>query len=169
LLNNVYILSKNRCGLIRKKETCSVNYFVKSSFKAKNNVTNQIWYHASKEKGAIFLYKTCAKKRRGIFTSKPLSFLKAFITCSLGIHRVGFVMICFGATDAFFSLTLGRLTKYTGRIPVFISGALIHLSVIIMMLIWRPHHSLLWVFYVIAALLGYCDAVWQTQINGKNN
>lgn len=92
-------------------------------------------------------------------------FTQAFITCSLGIHRVGFVMICFGATDAFFSLTLGRLTKYTGRIPVFISGALIHLSVIIMMLIWRPHHSLLWVFYVIAALLGYCDAVWQTQIN----
>lgn len=92
-------------------------------------------------------------------------FTQAFVTCSLGIHRVGFVMICFGATDAFFSLTLGRLTKYTGRIPVFISGGLIHLAVIIIMLIWRPDYRLLWVFYVIAALLGYCDAVWQTQIN----
>ena len=31
-----------------------------------------------------------------------------------------------------FSLTLGRLTKYTGRrIPVFISGAVIHYAVII--------------------------------------
>ena len=89
------------------------------------------------------------------------------MTCSLGIHRVGFVMICFGATDAFFSLTLGRLTKYTGRIPVFISGAVIHYAVIIIMLIWRPDYSLIWVFYIVAALLGYCDAVWQTQINGK--
>jgi len=92
-------------------------------------------------------------------------FTQAFVTCSLGIHRVGFVMICFGATDAFFSLTLGRLTKYTGRIPVFISGAVIHFAVIIIMLIWRPDYHLMWVFYVIAALLGYCDAVWQTQIN----
>jgi len=92
-------------------------------------------------------------------------FTAAFVTCSLGIHRVGFVMICFGATDAFFSLTLGRLTKYTGRIPVFISGAIIHIAVIIVMLIWKPNYHLIWVFYVIAALLGYCDAVWQTQIN----
>ena len=76
-------------------------------------------------------------------------------------------MICFGATDAFFSLTLGRLTKYTGRIPVFISGAVIHIAAIIVMLIWKPDYHLVWVFYVIAALLGYCDAVWQTQINGK--
>ena len=93
--------------------------------------------------------------------------MQAFVTCSLGIHRVGFVMICFGATDACFSLTLGRLTKYTGRIPVFISGAVIHFAVITIMLIWRPDYHMIWVFYVVAALLGYCDAVWQTQINGK--
>ena len=156
--------------LIRQKETCSVKYFVKSTFKAKITTYNQsnLVSRFEREKRNIPL-QDVRQKRRGIVTSKPLSFLKAFITCSLGIHRVGFVMICFGATDAFFSLTLGRLTKYTGRIPVFISGALIHLSVICMMLIWRPHHSLLWVFYVIAALLGYCDAVWQTQINGKKN
>lgn len=92
-------------------------------------------------------------------------FTQAFVTCSLGIHRVGFVMICFGATDAFFSLALGRLTKYTGRIPIFISGAVIHYATIIVMLIWKPDYHMVWVFYVIAALLGYCDAVWQTQIN----
>lgn len=153
---------------IKKKHVVLITLLLNQLLREKK-LTNQIWYHASNGKGAIFLYKTSAKKRRGIFTCNPLSFLKAFVTCSLGIHRVGFVMICFGATDAFFSLTLGRLTKYTGRIPVFISGALIHLSVITMMLIWRPDHRLLWVFYVIAALLGYCDAVWQTQINGKNN
>ena len=43
------------------------------------------------------------------------------------------------------------------------------IAVIIIMLIWRPDYHMIWVFYVVAALLGYCDAVWQTQINGKNN
>ena len=51
---------------------------------------------------------------------------------------------------------------------MFISGALIHFAVIIIMLIWRPDYHMVWVFYVVAALLGYCDAVWQTQINGKS-
>ncbi|XP_048582467.1 protein unc-93 homolog A [Nematostella vectensis] len=92
-------------------------------------------------------------------------FTAAFVTCSLGVHRVGFVMICFGVTDAAFSFILGRLTKYTGRLPIFISGMLVHMTAIITMLTWRPDAQLIWVYYVLAALQGFCDAVWQTQIN----
>ncbi|KXJ17014.1 protein unc-93 homolog A [Exaiptasia diaphana] len=92
-------------------------------------------------------------------------FTAAFVTCSLGVHRVGFVMICFGVTDAAFSFILGKLTQYTGRLPVFVSGLLVHLTAIITMLLWRPDPSLVWVFYVLAALQGFCDAIWQTQIN----
>lgn len=77
-------------------------------------------------------------------------------------------MICFGVTDAGFSFVLGRLTQYTGRIPIFISGMMVHLTVIILMLAWSPRGDLVWVFYVMAALQGYCDAVWQTQINGES-
>ncbi|KAK3737479.1 hypothetical protein QZH41_008361 [Actinostola sp. cb2023] len=94
-----------------------------------------------------------------------VDFTAAFVTCSLGIHRVGFVMICFGVTDAAFSFILGKLTKYTGRLPVFVSGLLVHMTAIITMLIWKPDPSLVWVFYVLAALQGFCDAIWQTQIN----
>ncbi|XP_001631329.2 protein unc-93 homolog A [Nematostella vectensis] len=92
-------------------------------------------------------------------------FTKAFVTCSLGIHKVGFIMICFGVTDAAFSYILGRLTQYTGRLAVFVSGLVVHLTVLIIMLAWTPDASLVWIFYVLAALQGYGDAVWQTQIN----
>ena len=78
-------------------------------------------------------------------------------------------MICFGVSDAVFSFTLGRITQYTGRIPVFVSGLIVHLAAIITMLIWKPDAHLVWVFYVMAALQGYCDAVWQTQINGEKS
>lgn len=92
---------------------------------------------------------------------------QAFVTCSLGVHRIGFVMICFGVTDASFSFILGKLTKYTGRLPVFISGLLVHVTAIIIMLTWKPDPNQIWMFYVLAALQGFCDAIWQTQINGE--
>ena len=84
----------------------------------------------------------------------------------MGIHQVGFVMICFGVTDAAFSFLLGKLTQYTGRIPIFIAGCLVHMTVLITLLAWKPDPDLIGVFYVIAAMFGFCDAIWQTQING---
>ncbi|XP_031570929.1 protein unc-93 homolog A-like [Actinia tenebrosa] len=92
-------------------------------------------------------------------------FTAAFVTCSIGIHRVGLVMICFGVTDAAFSFILGKLTQYTGRFPIFLAGFFVHLTAIVTMLVWMPSRDYVWVFYVLAALQGFCDAIWQTQIN----
>lgn len=93
---------------------------------------------------------------------------KAFITCSIGIEKVGLIMICFGTVDAFFSLFLGKIVEWTGR-PIMISCAvLINLGVLILFLIWEPRPSSNYVFYIGAALWGFSDAVWQTQINGKS-
>ncbi|OCT80014.1 hypothetical protein XELAEV_18026830mg [Xenopus laevis] len=49
-------------------------------------------------------------------------YTKSYVTCSLGIHFVGYVMICFAATNAVCSLLFGQLSKYTGRICLFILG-----------------------------------------------
>ncbi|XP_072907738.1 protein unc-93 homolog A isoform X2 [Hemitrygon akajei] len=46
-------------------------------------------------------------------------YTKAYVTCALGIQYVGYCMICFGASNSVFSLTFGKLSKYTGRIPLF--------------------------------------------------
>lgn len=40
-----------------------------------------------------------------------------------------------------------------------------NLSLIITLLIWRPHPAEPAVYFIIAALWGSADAVWQTQIN----
>lgn len=92
---------------------------------------------------------------------------QAFISCSLGVQQVGFVMICYGVADALGSVTGGAAVKKLGRIPIFIFAALINLALIITFLLWRPDPTQPAIFFVIAALWGLADAVWQTQINGE--
>ncbi|XP_067900740.1 protein unc-93 homolog A isoform X3 [Heterodontus francisci] len=46
-------------------------------------------------------------------------YTKAYVTCALGIQYVGYVMICFGASNSIFSLIFGKVSKYTGRVPLF--------------------------------------------------
>ena len=81
------------------------------------------------------------------------------------MENIGFVLICYGVTDAVGCLVCGNLVKKIGRIPLFIYGAAMNLSLIITLLIWRPNPAEPVIYFVIAALWGSADAVWQTQIN----
>ncbi|KAM6964913.1 protein unc-93 homolog A [Aplochiton taeniatus] len=92
-------------------------------------------------------------------------YTKNYVTCALGIHYVGFVMICFGATNSVCSFVFGRLAEYTGRAPLFFLAAATNFSCILALLFWRPHQKELPVFFVFPALWGMADAVWQTQTN----
>ncbi|XP_031437950.2 protein unc-93 homolog A-like [Clupea harengus] len=49
-------------------------------------------------------------------------YTKDYVTCALGIHFVGYVMICFGVTGSLFSYAFGRLSQYSGRVTLFILG-----------------------------------------------
>ena len=44
------------------------------------------------------------------------------MTCPLGIHMVGYSMICFGLTGAASSYASGKLIKHTGRIAIYVTG-----------------------------------------------
>ncbi|KAM4694249.1 protein unc-93 homolog A-like [Discoglossus pictus] len=92
-------------------------------------------------------------------------FTRDYVTCAIGIRMVGFVIICFGVTNAICAVVFGKLSQYTGRFSLFILGALVHIACIIALLFWRPHGDQIAVFFVIAAVWGISDAVWQTQIN----
>jgi hypothetical protein len=48
--------------------------------------------------------------------------VQAYVSCSLGIWMVGFVVICFGVTDSLSSLLFGYVTKFLGRPAVFAFG-----------------------------------------------
>jgi hypothetical protein len=92
-------------------------------------------------------------------------FTAGFVTCAYGVHIVGRVLILFGACDALASIGFGFIIKKIGRLPIFILGAFINLSVIIVMLSWTPTNSTQYVVFILAALWGIGDAIWQTQIN----
>ncbi|KAJ8009050.1 hypothetical protein DPEC_G00084810 [Dallia pectoralis] len=92
-------------------------------------------------------------------------YTKNYVTCALGIHFVGYAMICFGAANSLCSFIFGRLAEYTGRAPLFCLAAVTNLACILALLFWRPHPDQLPVFFVFPALWGLADAVWQTQTN----
>jgi hypothetical protein len=48
-------------------------------------------------------------------------------------------------------------------------GAIVHFWVQVALIYWHPNPDHLPVFFVLAALWGLSDAVWQTQINGKGD
>uniref|UniRef100_A0A8C1ENS6 Protein unc-93 homolog A n=1 Tax=Cyprinus carpio carpio TaxID=630221 RepID=A0A8C1ENS6_CYPCA len=92
-------------------------------------------------------------------------YTKNYVTCAIGIHYVGFVMICFGASNSLCSFAFGRLAQYTGRIALFCLAAVTNLGCFLGLLYWKPHPDQLGVFFVFPALWGMADAVWQTQTN----
>ncbi|XP_060548310.1 protein unc-93 homolog A isoform X2 [Pantherophis guttatus] len=44
---------------------------------------------------------------------------KSYVTCALGINFVGYVMICFSATNSLASLLFGKIYQFTGRKLLF--------------------------------------------------
>ncbi|KAM9354941.1 protein unc-93 homolog A [Pholidichthys leucotaenia] len=92
-------------------------------------------------------------------------YTKNYVTCALGIHFVGFVMMCFGASNSLCSFFFGRIARYTGRAALFAFAAVANFSCIIALLFWRPDPDQLVVFFVFPALWGMADAIWQTQTN----
>lgn len=40
----------------------------------------------------------------------------------MGIHSIGYVMICFGCVNAVCSIIFGSIMKYIGRVPIIALG-----------------------------------------------
>lgn len=92
-------------------------------------------------------------------------FTQAYVSCALGIHYVGFIMITFGLADAVFSMVFGAVIKFVGRIPIFILGAAANVAIVVVLCVWKPTPDDFYVFFLIAGFWGLGDAVWQTQVN----
>ncbi|XP_063244913.1 UNC93-like protein isoform X2 [Bacillus rossius redtenbacheri] len=93
-------------------------------------------------------------------------FTQAYVSCALGIHNVGYVMICFGVVNAMCSLLFGSIMKFVGRLPLMLLGVGVHAALVVVLLHWRPHPASPLIFFAISGLWGVGDAVWQTQVNG---
>lgn len=92
-------------------------------------------------------------------------FTKSFVSCSLGIWKVGLVTLPYGFVNAAVSMTGGHVSKYIGRIPIFITGMCVDLCTQFTLMFWSPNPSEEYVLYILAAMWGFTDGIWQTQIN----
>jgi len=91
-------------------------------------------------------------------------FTKAYVTCSIGIEMVGFVMICFGATCCATSMVLVTVAKQVSILAVMVIGMLLHLGLMCSFLYWDIERTDYIGLFASAGVWGICDAIWQTQI-----
>ncbi|XP_068230622.1 protein unc-93 homolog A-like [Palaemon carinicauda] len=92
-------------------------------------------------------------------------FTAAYVSCAMGVHMVGYIMICYGVCDSICSYAFSYAVKKCGRVPVFTVAFLINLGIMITLMYWKPHPDEAVTFFVLSGLWGVADAVWQTQIN----
>ena len=90
--------------------------------------------------------------------------MQGFVTCAYGAHVIGRVVIVFGICNATFSFASGYIIKVVGRPAIFVFGAVMNVLVIGVMLGWAPASDQVYVVYILAAMWGLGDAVWQTQV-----
>ncbi|XP_005093124.2 protein unc-93 homolog A [Aplysia californica] len=90
---------------------------------------------------------------------------KAFVTCPLGMHMVGYTMMFLGICGSLSSYISGLLTKCTGRIPLILWAAGMNLGVLVAMDVWAPTTDSLVPFFAIMGLWGASDGIWVSQSN----
>ncbi|XP_046382287.1 UNC93-like protein [Ischnura elegans] len=93
-------------------------------------------------------------------------FTQAFVSCALGIPKVGYVMMCYGIVDALCSVLFGLAMKYVGCPVIVGAGIVLHSFLLVALNIWRPAAEMGMAYFVFSGLWGVGDAVWQTQLSG---
>ena len=89
----------------------------------------------------------------------------SFVSCAWGISNIGYVMICFGVTNAIAALGAGSIMKLTGRKPLMAFAFCLHMGILIFLLRWKPTPEQNSMFFVMSGLWGLCDAMWLVQVN----
>ncbi|KAH3891093.1 hypothetical protein DPMN_015182 [Dreissena polymorpha] len=92
-------------------------------------------------------------------------YTKAFISCPIGIQKLGFVMASYGGSTTVFALTLSRLSKYTGRQLLFAVAGVVNLGIFVTLYVWTPRADNEAVIYIVPVVWGLAEGIWQTQSN----
>lgn len=88
-------------------------------------------------------------------------FTKSFVTCAVGIHFVGFVMVCYGLSSPIFIFIFGWFNKSKLRFVPFLIGLLAQLSVMTVILKWSPRNNDdLIVLFAMSFVWGIGSGVW---------
>ena len=94
------------------------------------------------------------------------SFLQAYISCTLGIRMVGYVMASWGLATMLSAALLGWLARYTGRRVLCVCALAFDAVIFLVLTRWEPKEDQLHVFLFLAVLMGLVEGVWAVQVNG---
>ncbi|XP_046576753.1 protein unc-93 homolog A-like isoform X1 [Haliotis rubra] len=90
---------------------------------------------------------------------------KAFVTCPIGVHMVGYTLICMGVSGSLSAYLSGWLCRYVGRTVMIGSAVAVDLGLLTLMAIWTPTPDSLVVIFVLIGLWGVSDGIWMAQSN----
>ncbi|KAH8294468.1 hypothetical protein KR018_009870 [Drosophila ironensis] len=89
-------------------------------------------------------------------------FLRAFVSCSLGIGMIAGALIGMGLMQLIVSCTLSMLLRHVKRIVVILAGFFFQSCLLLALSSWKPSSDDSALFYVIAASWGACNGMWET-------
>jgi len=69
-------------------------------------------------------------------------------------------MIAYGVAASIFSVIIGWLGKYKIRVPCFILAAILCYAAYIVMLLWKPFPSQIYVLFILVGINGIASAIW---------
>ncbi|XP_064613305.1 protein unc-93 homolog A-like [Liolophura sinensis] len=90
-------------------------------------------------------------------------YTKAFVSCAVGVHYVGYVMTCMGLCSAVTSLLAGVLALYVGRVTLCLSGFVIQLGLHLHLMMWTEFD--IYSLFVTSGAWGVSDGLLHTQLS----
>ncbi|XP_046382066.1 protein unc-93 homolog A-like [Haliotis rufescens] len=106
-------------------------------------------------------FLSCAMSQGILFAD----FTKAFISCSLGVSMVGFIMAAHGAITSVIAIVSSQIAKYTGRYGLFAIAFTCNISMVLTLLLWKPDSDNIAPFFAIPIIWGVAVGIFHAQFN----
>nr|GBM83626.1 hypothetical protein AVEN_232132-1 [Araneus ventricosus] len=92
-----------------------------------------------------------------------------YVACAWGVHHVGLVTACLGATLALSSSVSGCLVKHLGRRTIFLAAKRVNIAAVVAMHLWKPTSSETFMFFVTSGMLGAVLGTFWSQLRGEGS
>lgn len=96
-------------------------------------------------------------------------FLQSYVSCTIGVGQVGYNMVIYGVANVLASLLVSCCIarQVVAREALVGVASVLQLGLLVFLYVWVPDGNLIAVFFILSALWGACDALWQTQCTCK--
>ncbi|XP_054280247.1 protein unc-93 homolog A [Macrosteles quadrilineatus] len=88
-------------------------------------------------------------------------FTKSYVVCSLDVYNITWVFVALGVLQCIAGCTVSLVLQQIKRIYVISVGFTFHSCLILVLLKWKPTGDDPALFYVIGAVWGVCNSIWE--------